>query len=237
MLTRRRMLSALVLGSLVGLRPRSGRADAVRVLLVGDSLIYAGFGPVLHTVLEQQHGCVVERHGKVASGLARPDFYDWFEVGPTTHAAFAPDLVVAMFGGNDRQALYMPGRRGPRWIDYESPKWEGEYRRRINAFADLMAPAHERLVWVGMPQMRSRTLRAHVAYVNRLVRTELSVRTNARFVDIWTVLAEDGKFTEHLEIDGQLERVRMNDGVHITRAGGRVLTEFVEPRVVELFSA
>ena len=231
------MLSALALGSLAAVHPRTARAEASRVLLVGDSLIQGGFGPALQAVLEQRHGLVVERHAKVASGLARPDFYDWFSIGPEVHAAFGPDLVVVMFGGNDRQALFVDDDAAPsRWIHYDSPEWEPEYRRRINLFADAMAPHGEHLLWVGMPQMRSTKLRTHNAYVNRLFRAELSVRANARFVDIWTVLARDGKFTEELEVDGELERVRTSDGIHITRAGGRLLSRFVAPRLVDLLS-
>lgn len=235
-LTRRQLSLTLALSPLFGLCPRVAQARAPRVLMVGDSLIVGGFGPALQTELEQRHSFAVDRRGKVASGLARPDFYDWFEIGPEARAEFSPDAVIVMFGGNDRQGLYMGEGADSRWIQYGSEDWEPEYRRRINAFANAMAPAGERLIWVGMPQMRSTKLRAHVAYVNRLFRSELAIRPNARFVDIWTVLAEDGTFTEHLEVDGQRERVRTGDGVHITRAGGRVLAAHVHPRVAALLA-
>ena len=236
MLSRRRLLSALAVAPLIDLLPRIARADSPRVLMVGDSLIAGGFGPQLQDELEEQHGIEVARHGKVASGLARPDFYDWFTVGPELREEFRPDAVIVMFGGNDHQGLFMGERARPRWIGYEDPTWENEYRRRINAFAKAMAPETELLIWVGMPQMRATDLRAHVAYVNQLFREEMAIRPNARFVDIWNVLALDGEFTEELEIDGQPTRVRTRDGVHITRAGGAYLAEFVHPRIADWVS-
>ncbi|PRP94747.1 hypothetical protein ENSA5_40700 [Enhygromyxa salina] len=235
-LTRRQLSLSLALSPVLGLWPRVGHARAPRVLIVGDSLIVGGFGPALEAELEQRYSFAVDRRGKVASGLARPDFYDWFEVGPEARAEFLPDAVIVMFGGNDRQGLYMGEGADPEWIRYGSEGWEPEYRRRINAFANAMTPAGEGLIWVGIPQMRSAKLCAHVAYVNRLVRAELAIRPSARFVDVWTVLAEDGGFTEQLEIDGQRERVRTGDGIHITRAGGRVLAEYVHPRVASLLT-
>lgn len=231
MITRRRLSSLLVLAPLLGLRPREAHARQPRVLMVGDSLIVGGFGPALQTELEQRHAFEVERHGKVASGFARPDFYDWFTIGPQLHAEVSPDAVIVMFGGNDRQGLYMGDDASPKWIPYGSEGWEPEYRRRINAFANAMCPGGERLIWVGMPQMRASKLRAHVAYVNRLFRAELAIRPNARYVDIWNILAEDGGFAEHLELDGERVRVRTGDGVHITRDGGRLLAERLHARV------
>jgi hypothetical protein len=234
MLTRRRLLSTLALAPFASLIPRGARAGGARLLMVGDSLIAGGFGPALQKVLEERHGYLVDRRGKVASGFARPDFYDWFEAGPTAHAEFNPDAVLVMFGGNDRQGLYMGEDASPQWIRYGTPEWEPEYRRRINMFANAVAPAGEHLIWIGMPQMRSAKLCEHVAYVNHLFRAEMAIRPNARFVDIWNILAEDGEFCEHLELEGKHQRVRTPDGVHITRAGGRVLAKFVRPRVVDL---
>jgi uncharacterized protein len=227
---RRRFLSSLGLapiaaGLLVG--SREARAGA-KILMLGDSMIAGGFGLFLAQKLEREHGFVVDRRGKSSTGLARPDFHDWIDVGRAARNEAEPAAVVCMFGGNDGQGLYM-GR--DKWIRYGEPEWTPEYRRRINRFADAVTAKGERLIWIGMPQMRLDRLHERVAHMNTLYAAEMAIRPNARFVPIWEVLAVDGKYSDHVEIDGKRTRVRTGDGVHITTAGAHYLADFVRPHV------
>jgi uncharacterized protein len=230
--TRRRFLAALAalpagLSASI-LAPREARAGA-KILMIGDSMIAGGFGLFLAQDLERQHGYVVDRRGKSSTGLARPDFHDWIGVGKAARDEAKPAAVVCMFGGNDGQGLHMGRNADPQWIRYGEPGWTPEYRRRVNAFADAVTVAGERLIWIGMPQMRLDRLHERVAHMNTIYAAEMAIRPNARFVPIWEVLAEDGKYSDHLEIAGKRTRVRTGDGVHITTAGAHYLADFVRP--------
>jgi uncharacterized protein len=230
--TRRRFLASLAAlpaasGLGLGLVPRRAHAGA-KVLMIGDSLIAGGFGLFLAQDLAREHGFEVDRRGKSSTGLARPDFHDWINIGAAARAEAKPNVVVCMFGGNDGQGLYM-GR--DQWIRYGEPGWTPEYRRRVNAFADNVTAAGERLVWIGMPQMRLDRLHERVAHMNTIFEAEMALRPNARFVRIWEVLAVDGKYSDHVEIGGKRTRVRTGDGVHITTAGAHYLADFVRPFV------
>lgn len=233
----RRSVLGLSLAGLAAalLGPARARAAGEKVLMIGDSLFAGGFGLQLERAFEQKDGFVVDRRGVVSSGLARPDFYDWFEHGAQAHAEAQPDIVLVMFGGNDKQGLYMGKQSGrSRWVrpQDEDQAWDKEYRRRINALADTLAPKDEWLFWIGMPQMRSPKLNAHVEHVNDLFREEMALRPKARFIEIWEVLADGGEFTEHMLVEGTRTRVRARDGVHISPAGGKKLARNVRPRIL-----
>ncbi len=255
------------------LLPGSARADrygpqgGTRVLVIGDSMIAGGFGLYLARALGEDRGYDVTRRGKSASGLARPDFFDWQAearrlVGETPH-----DATVVMFGGNDVQGLYMG--KGE-WITWDDEGWSEEYARRVNALADIVAPAGQQLFWIGMPVMRPSKFHARVQRVNTIYRAEMAIRPGATFVDIWTVLAdENGQYSDHIYVPpkGEAEPaapaegaapsegeapaegeakpktkrkkvlVRAGDGIHLTVAGAHYLTDHVEQVVHAKLSA
>ena len=102
-----------------------------RVLLLGDSMIATGFGVKLESLLDKTAGIVAYRKGKSASGLARPDFYDWMSEGRHQALAREPDVVIVMLGGNDGQDLTTngPSKRRVRW---GSEAWNDAYAARVD---------------------------------------------------------------------------------------------------------
>jgi hypothetical protein len=245
--TRRAWLSGLAAGlaGVAGLLPGSARADrygpqgGTRVLVLGDSMIAGGFGLYLARALGEERGYDVTRRGKSSSGLARPDFFDWIAEAERLVGDTPYDATVVMFGGNDVQGLYMGKHEGAtEWIRWEDEGWSEEYARRINALADIVAPQGEALFWIGMPVMRPSKFHARVQRVNTIYRAEMAIRPNARFVDIWPVLAdEDGQYADHIylgpdtgEANGKRKKVlvRAGDGIHLTVAGAHHLTAHVE---------
>jgi hypothetical protein len=233
--TRRRALTLLAGAPALALLPCPARADAPRILMIGSSTMAGGFGLYLGQDLEREHGCVIDRRGIPSTGLARPDFHDWIKAGAAARAEFQPDIVLCLFGGNDGQGLYMGRRAAEEWIRWGEPGWIPEYRRRVNAFADAVAPASERLVWIGMQQVRAEQLRTRVAIMNEVFETEMSLRPNARYVDTWGALSDDGKYSDHMTVAGKRVRVRTGDGVHVTPGGAHVLADHVRPFVVAMF--
>jgi hypothetical protein len=228
--TRRRLLAALAGAAAVGLT-RDARADeptptatatAKKILLLGDSMIAGAIGLFLEKGLGKL-GYDVHRKGKSSTGLARPDFFSWPKEAAAQVAAFPPDATICMFGGNDVQGLWM-GRGS--WVTWPEPGWPAEYARRVNAFADIVAPNGEPLFWIGMPVMRPEKFHVRVQRVNTIYRAEMAIRPGGHFIDIWRLLAdEDGNYADRLDIDGvpggKTERVRAGDGIHLSVAGAR----------------
>jgi uncharacterized protein len=275
-LTRRGWMTGLagLAGAAMTMTPGEARADrygpqgGTRVLVLGDSMIAGGFGLYLARALGEERGYDVTRRGKSSSGLSRPDFFDWLAQAKRLVGDTPYDATVVMFGGNDVQGLYMGKPSGaagdrhegapkqPEWIRWEDEGWSEEYARRVNALADIVAPAGQSLFWIGMPVMRPSKFHARVQRVNTIYRAEMAIRPGALFVDIWPVLAdEDGQYADHIYLtpdpgpdegpdpdpdEGSSENpskakakrkkvlVRASDGIHLTVAGAHYLTDHVE---------
>jgi hypothetical protein len=76
--------------------------------------------------------------------------------------------------------------------------------------------------WMGMPVVRSDEFQAKVDVMNQIYRTEAEAFPGVTFVDSSPVFAgADGGFSEYLtDENGDLIDMRLNDGIHLTTAGG-----------------
>ena len=157
----------------------------------------------------------------VATGLARPEVFNWpgylAGVIPPLHA----DAVVLTIGSNDDQTLTGEGGVGP----LGSPQWQTEYRRRVGGLMDsVTGNGTTTLFWVGIPPMAN-TERFETRYrlINSIVKSEAEKRPGkVVWVDTEAVLSPfGGGYAAYLENpDGTLVQVRTGDGIHFTRAGG-----------------
>jgi len=220
-------------------RLAQARAQADSVLFIGDSMVGGAFGLFLERRLAAA-GLSVHREGRPSTGLSRPDFFDWQARAEKLVAKVRPDLCLVMFGGNDAQGIALR-RRGPRgrrvFIRWHEPAWTPTYAARVARLADTLQGGGARLGWIGMPVMGRGRLGERMIRINRIVRAEMAIRKDARFLDIWPVLADArGRYAARLPIGpgGRRVRVRAGDDVHLTVAGARYLAAHVEPRVLAL---
>jgi hypothetical protein len=198
-------------------------ADPLRIFIGGDSMV-GQFGPMLENTAEA--GGLVEVTEvlyEFSSGLTRPDFLDWPVRLREIRESQDPDVIVLFFGGNDAQAIQIDGT----WHEFGSETWMAEYRQRVG---DLMAELDEDgrdVYWMGMPIVRSDDFRRKVEVLNEIYRSEAERFDSVNFVDSWSVFAgADGGFSEYLtDANGDLVDMRLNDGIHLTTAGGIRLAE------------
>lgn len=139
----------------IGRAQTAAPARAGSILLIGSSSVNGPLGRMLENKLEDE-GYTVDRHGKSATGFARPDFFDWNrELGKlgnlrTRHA------VLMYFGGNDTQGLWLrPEERAtPRnqWVQWkDEAKWKELYTSRMRTFVNEICRAGARRVVVIPP--------------------------------------------------------------------------------------
>jgi len=201
------------------------------VLIVGGSTMGGALGMYMAKRLEKQ-GYRAHRRAKGSSGLARPDFFDWPKEAAKLYETHSPDAAVVMFGGNDGQGLYMGRKADPKWIRWHEEGWSDEYSRRIEAFADAIAPGNEHLFWIGMPPMRSSKLDGRIRRMNGLFRAALATRPNAHFIDTCSFMSgPKGGYTSHAVVDGKRVLVRAGDGVHLSGHGATLIIDRVIPEI------
>ena len=211
----------------------------LRLWIAGDSLVItpgysivraAGASPVIQSV-----GGV---DGHVATGLTRPDVFNWFTHIRDEVKRLKPKVVVLNFGGNDDKS-YMTGLpEGSSIGSFASPSWSAEYRRRVAGVMDTVNRAGGVVVWIGLPITRSEAQTQRFDTVNAIVQKEAKARPGkAIFVDTYTMFAGDkGGFTEYLEnATGDTVKVRAGDGVHFDTEGGNLIAREVLKQLNELF--
>ena len=89
------------------------------------------------------------------------------------------------------------------------------------------------LYWMGMPIVSSDTFRPRVELLNEIYRTEAADVPGATFFDSWPIFTgPDGGYAEYLpNAEGDVVDMRLNDGVHLTTAGGILLADAVWDRI------
>lgn len=195
-----------------------------RMLVIGSSLTVGAFGSALERELEAR-GYQTLRFAKSATGLSRPDFFDWFKTGRDLYREFAPHGTIAVFGGNDAQGIRVGGDRD--WVRWPEDDWGATYRRQIAKMCTAVAPAAERVMFVGPLPMRSPSFSSKMDTLCSLYAAEMKERAYGRFIDARPVVGKNGKYTDSLKIDGSFRKIRSPDGIHATRAGAQHLASAV----------
>jgi uncharacterized protein len=209
-------------------RPLLTAAHPLRVWVAGDSLAQVP-GDALQRVGGSIH--VVGVESRLATGLARPDLYNWFTRFHELISRDKPQVAVLSFGADDAHD-YMAGVPGERSVGaFGSPSWVAEYRRRVEGVTRELNAAGIRSVWLGLPIPDGPGFRRSFPVMNRILES-VAARHAARsqYVDVWHLLdSAHGKYTPYLRVHGKLTLMRLPDGVHYTQAAG----DLVAQRVIE----
>jgi len=189
-----------------------------RVVVVGDSFAL-GLGLGVARVLDTPLVHLVQQ-GREATGLARPDYFNWLAQVRADVQRFKPDIIVAMFGGNDFQSLVVPG--GVPIPRSDVAAWSELYRKRVAAVMRTATAGGARVEWVGLPPSRSPVLPdAAVHRMNDIYQSEASLVPGVVYLDSWQFFARNGGYAAYLPIGagGKMTQARESDGVHFTFAG------------------
>lgn len=191
--------------------------DKLRVAIVGDSLSQ-GLGPAVARLFDADVSRVLPL-GRVSTGLARQDYFNWRAAMRKIVTEFRPDLVFVMLGSNDDQAQITPEGDAVR---LGSTAWVQGYRERATAFLEEATSAGTRVVWVGIPVVAERQRWEFYRRVNEIYEdVAFDAGPLATYVDTWRLFqARDGGYTAYLRNDrGDLQQMRAGDGLHFTPTG------------------
>ena len=209
-------------------------ADPLSVWIIGDSLMEL-LGPSI--VNESDASGVVEAvvDFRFVSGLTRRDYFDWPVYAAEQLPIVQPDVVIAMYGGNDGQNASVDGTIVERW----TPEWVEFYRGRVAEAMDTFTSEGSMLYWIALPIMANDLFSEHVQLMNDVYREEAGKRPNVSIIESWDLFAdESGNYSAYLTNEsGNLELMRYGDGVHFTWAGARRLAAAIFDQMQSDWSA
>jgi len=211
----------------------------LRIWIAGDSLVVVPGESVLRAIAGNRAFDAVDAiDGRIATGLERPDVFNWFTHVRETMEKTKPRAVVVMFGGNDDHGFMTGIPEGREVGTFGSPSWRAEYRRRVATVMDTVTQKGGYLVWIGLPISRDsdQTLRYDV--INAIVQSEAEKRKGrVSYLDTYFFFAgEDGGYAQYVENStGTLVKMRADDGVHFERAAGDLIAETVLDRLAERY--
>jgi hypothetical protein len=116
--------------------------------------------------------------------------------------------------------------------EFHSDRWNELYIKRIDDTIAALKSKGVPVIWVGLPSMRGPKAMADSAYLNDLYRARAE-KAGIIYVDVWDgFVDEGGKFAaQGPDVEGQIRRLRANDGVHFTKPGARKLAHYVEREI------
>ena len=199
-------------------------ASPRKLLVVGDSLAI-GLSLSLRRSVAELEGVELIEEGKVSSGLANPKYYDWSKALRVFLDKYKPDIVVIMMGAND--AKYININEKPRPAGSSNKTWPEVFSMRVEDFLTALAEKNIRSYWIGLPVMGDPPYAKQAEMMNEIVIAECAKFRNSRFLDTWNLLADDqGNYSTFLPNEkGVKIKVRANDKVHFTVAGGDILAQ------------
>jgi hypothetical protein len=210
----------------VGIDDSGGDDDAVRVLLIGDSIMNQA-AQHIERVLEsnEQVGAVeVRNEGRNGTGLLTPTIFDWQEATPGLLEEFRPDVVVVLFVGNYSSTDLWVNEGGLEVEGYSDQffrSWESEARK----LQQQLTASGADIYWVNPPPMLADEGERRVRSFRLIHRRIAENWTNTVLIDGTGVLSDDeGNYAYELpDDDGVPTPVRTADSVHLTREGAELL--------------
>ena len=158
----------------------------------------------------------------------RTDSYDWNAAVGDILKDETYQVAVVMFGANDAQAIHS----GKDWLKPGTDAWREVYGQRVEAFIKKLREAKLAVYWVGLPIMRSPDQSDDAEIMNEIFREKAFIN-GAKFVETWSGFTDEaGRYSAYgPDMQGQVRRLRADDGVHFTMRGYLKLAHFVEKEI------
>lgn len=207
-----------------------------KVLVLGDSLAATGFGAMLEKKLDEHPDIECFRKAKSATGLARPDFYDWESEAKKAVEQRKPDLVVVIMGGNDGQDLTTKSGKGKR-VAWKSDGWNDAYKARVAEFLGEISAEGRKVLWLGLPRTGTTSFEQKLNTIRDLQSQALADFGEAGvYLDTSPFITDSaGELIDTATVGKRkAQALREEDGIHFTMAGSEFFADKVYPEVLRV---
>ena len=201
-----------------------------KVFFAGDSLMQ-GVAPYVKKMLFKQYKIESIDLSKRSTGLSYPKAFDWPK---TINDKLSEDpsikLLVVFLGANDPWDFPVKGYATN--ARFKSKLWEKQYRLRIASILEHVQKHSIQVLWLAPPCMRKQKLNDGMVYLNKLYQSELE-KTQQHFLTTNELLGcSYEKFNSFVETDKEKIKVRVDDGVHFTPSGQRILAKAIMEKII-----
>jgi len=207
-----------------------------KVLILGDSLAATGFGALLERKLDAHPSIECARKAKSATGLARPDFYDWESEAKKQVEAKSPDLVVVIMGGNDGQDLTPKSGKGKR-VAWKSDGWNTAYKTRVSDFLKEIGVDQRKVLWLGLPKSELNSFEQKLTVIRQVQSEAIAELGDAgTYLETTPFLTDSkGELLDKATVGKRKDQdLREDDGIHFTMAGSEYFADKVYPEVLRV---
>jgi hypothetical protein len=201
-----------------------------KVLFVGDSLMQ-GVAPYVKKMLFKQYKIESLNLSKQSTGLAYPNAFNWPKtINNNLIADPSIKLLVVFLGPNDPWDFPIKGHA--KYAKFKSDLWEEQYRSRIATILNSALEHNVQVLWLAAPCMRKPKLNDGMVYLNTLYQSELK-KTQQHFLTTNQLLGcTYEKYNSFLVSDKDKIKVRIDDGIHFTSAGQKILAEAIMEKII-----
>ena len=200
-----------------------------RVLFAGDSLMQ-GVAPYVKKMLFKQYKIESINLSKQSTGLAYPKALNWPKtINDSLVANPSIKLLVIFLGPNDPWDFAVKGY--VKYAKFKSELWEEQYRLRIVSILEIAKQNHVHVLWLAPPCMRKPKLNDGMIYLTQLYKSEVE-KAQQHFLETNELLGCDyHEFRSFIETEKQKVKVRVDDGIHFTPTGQKILAEAIMKQI------
>jgi uncharacterized protein len=129
--------------------------------------------------------------------------------------------------------------RSPNGVyEFREERWVELYTRKIEEMIAVLKSKGVPVLWVGLPAVRGVKATADMLFLDSLYR-DAAGKAGITYVDVWDGFVDEaGRFLQQgPDFEGQIRRLRSNDGVYFTKPGARKLAHYVEREITRLLAA
>jgi hypothetical protein len=221
----KRIVLAAVALALGAAAPAAHAARLHRVLVTGDSLA----SPLDREVARglAGRGVKVTRDARPGTGISKNVLGDWTKVAARQQRRRDPDAVVLFTGANEGWPM-----RGLACCD---ERWSARYARKVGRVMDAYRGA--RVYWVTVPTPEDPDRQLIERTVNAAVASAAAKRPGrVTLVDTIPIFTPGDVYRAAMPVGGRDTVVRRADGIHLNRAGARVLAQTVRQDLTSDFT-
>ncbi|MWP61465.1 SGNH/GDSL hydrolase family protein [Gilliamella sp. Pas-s25] len=201
-----------------------------KVFFAGDSLMQ-GVAPYVKKMLFKQYKIESLDLSKQSTGLAYPSAFDWPKtINDNLIADPSIKLLVVFLGANDPWDFPVKGY--VKYAKFKSELWEEHYRLRIESILNSAIEHDVQVLWLAAPCMRKPKLNNGMVYLNNLYKSELE-KVQQHFLTTNELLGcTYEKFSNFIATDKAKIKVRVDDGVHFTSTGQKILAKAIMEKII-----